>query len=80
MKKNCLSFFYLMVSLLLSISAFAAEKTHKIKDIDFSFEGPLGTYERNQLQRGLQVFTEVCSGCHGLRQVAFRTLGDAGGP
>tara|TARA_B100001996_G_scaffold382916_1_gene376276 strand:+ start:338 stop:1126 length:789 start_codon:yes stop_codon:yes gene_type:complete len=80
MKKNCLSFFYLAFSLLLSVPAFAAEKTHRIEDIDFSFEGPLGTYERNQLQRGLQVFTEVCSGCHGLRQVAFRTLGDSGGP
>ena len=75
MKKNCLSLFYLTFSLLFGIPAFSAEKAHEIEDVDFSFEGPLGTYERNQLQRGLQVFTEVCSGCHGLRQVAFRTLG-----
>ena len=33
-----------------------------------------------QLQRGLQVYTEVCSACHGLQYVPFRTLGDSGGP
>ncbi|WP_269844496.1 cytochrome c1 [Acidimangrovimonas sediminis] len=51
-----------------------------IKDVSFSFEGPFGVYDRNQLQRGLQVYTEVCSACHGLRYVPIRTLGDAGGP
>ena len=51
-----------------------------IVDFDFSFEGPFGKFDQYQLQRGLQVFTEVCSACHGLRHVAFRTLGDEGGP
>ncbi len=58
----------------------AGGSTKKVQDIDFTFEGPLGTYDRNQLQRGLQVFTEVCSGCHGLSLVAFRNLSDKGGP
>lgn len=49
-------------------------------DYSFSFEGPLGSYDQAQLQRGLQVYTEICSGCHGLRYVAFRTLADQGGP
>ena len=62
---------------LCSSTNFEAEK---IKDVDFSFEGPFGTFDRNQLQRGLQVYTEVCAGCHGMKQVAFRTLGDPGGP
>jgi len=61
-------------------STHGAESSHDIEDIDFNFEGPFGTYDRNQLQRGLQVFTEVCASCHGLSQVAFRTLGDPGGP
>ena len=52
----------------------------KIDDIDFSFDGPFGSYDVNQLQRGLQIYTEVCSACHGLKQVPIRTLGDAGGP
>lgn len=51
-----------------------------IEDFAFSFEGPFGTYDQNQLQRGLQVYTEVCSACHGLKFVPLRTLADEGGP
>ena len=66
---------------ILSNALSAAEKSaKKIEDIDFHFEGIFGTYDKNQLQRGLQVYTEVCAGCHGLNQVAFRSLGDSGGP
>ncbi|GAA6191245.1 cytochrome c1 [Phaeobacter sp. NW0010-22] len=50
-----------------------------IEDYAFSFEGPFGTYDQNQLQRGLQIYTEVCAACHGLKQVPLRTLGDEGG-
>ncbi|MEM9009598.1 MAG: cytochrome c1 [Pseudomonadota bacterium] len=60
--------------------AHAAGAPAAIEDFDFPFEGPLGTYDRDQLQRGLQVYTEICSACHGLRLVAFRTLADPGGP
>ena len=59
--------------------AMAAEGGH-IHDVQFSFEGPFGTFDQNQLQRGLQIFTEVCAGCHGLKYVPLRTLGDEGGP
>ena len=51
-----------------------------IEDFDFSFEGPFGIYDQDQLQRGLQVYTEVCAACHGLQYVPLRTLADAGGP
>lgn len=53
--------------------------TH-IENIDFSFDGPFGSYDVNQLQRGLQIYTEICSACHGLKYVPLRTLGDDGGP
>ena len=52
----------------------------EVEDITFSFEGPFGTFERDQLQRGLQIFTESCAACHGLKQVPLRTLSDEGGP
>lgn len=52
----------------------------QIEDFAFSFEGPFGTFEEHQLQRGLQVFTEVCSACHGMKLVPIRSLGDEGGP
>ncbi len=61
-------------------SAHAAGAAGYVKDFDFSFEGPFGTFDQNQLQRGLQVYTEVCSACHGLQQVPLRTLSDEGGP
>lgn len=44
------------------------------KKVDWSFNGPLGHYDRKQLQRGFQVFKEVCSACHSIRLVAFRDL------
>lgn len=59
--------------------AAGAYDTH-IEDFDFSFEGPFGAYDVNQLQRGLQIYTEICSACHGLKFVPIRTLGDEGGP
>ena len=59
--------------------AFAAGEAH-IEDFDFSFEGPFGSFDQMQLQRGLQVYTEICAACHGLEYVAYRTLGDEGGP
>ncbi|MEO0851580.1 MAG: cytochrome c1 [Pseudomonadota bacterium] len=61
-------------------AAVAAGGAGEVKDIDFSFEGPFGTYDENQLQRGLQVYTEICSSCHGLKFVPLRTLSDPGGP
>ncbi len=61
-------------------ASFAAGTEAETHDVDFSFEGPFGAFDEHQLQRGLQVFTEVCSGCHGLKYVPIRTLADEGGP
>lgn len=44
------------------------------KHVSYSFDGPLGHYDKQQLQRGFQVFKEVCSACHSLKFVAFRDL------
>ena len=44
----------------------------------FSFEGPLGHWDVAQLQRGLKVYSEVCSACHSLRLVHFRDLEQIG--
>ncbi len=48
------------------------------KNISWSFDGPLGKYDNQQLQRGFQVYKEVCAACHGLTQVAFRDLEEIG--
>ena len=68
---------------LLALPGGMAEATKvkgEVTDFAFSFEGPFGTYDRNQLQRGLQVFDAACASCHGLQYVAFRTLSQPGGP
>lgn len=60
--------------------AWAAGAETVIVDRDFSFEGPFGAFDQTQLQRGLKVYTQVCSACHGLQYVPLRTLSDDGGP
>ncbi len=61
-------------------AALAAGAEGHVHDVDFSFEGPFGKFDQNQLQRGLKVYTEVCAACHGLQYVPIRTLADEGGP
>ena len=51
---------------------------NKPRMVDWSFAGMFGTYDKAQLQRGLKVYAEVCSACHSLNLVAFRTLEDLG--
>lgn len=46
----------------------------------WSFAGPFGKYDTNQLQRGFQVFSQVCANCHGAELLAFRNLSEEGGP
>jgi len=44
------------------------------KEVSYSFSGPLGKYDHAQLQRGFQVYKEVCSACHSMRLVTFNDL------
>ena len=60
--------------------ALAASTQAPPKNVHWSFEGPFGEYDQQQLQRGYKVYREVCSSCHSMNMVAFRNLGDAGGP
>ena len=49
-----------------------------VTDYAFSFEGPFGRFDQAQLQRGLQVYTEVCAACHGLKFMPYRELAERG--
>jgi ubiquinol-cytochrome c reductase cytochrome c1 subunit len=55
----------------------AGEAIH-IPDTRFSFEGLFGTFDRGALQRGFQVYKEVCSACHAMRQLSYRNLLEIG--
>jgi len=74
----------LALGLLMSASAFAADtidtKRLHPKNASFSFEGPFGTYDRGALQRGYQVYKEVCAACHAVNHLAFHHLAEPGGP
>jgi ubiquinol-cytochrome c reductase cytochrome b/c1 subunit len=71
----------LAIGLLASTSAFALDTARLApKEEAFSFEGPFGTYDRGALQRGYQVYKEVCSACHSAQHLAFHNLAEPGGP
>jgi ubiquinol-cytochrome c reductase cytochrome c1 subunit len=57
----------------------SAEKVELLKT-DWSFKGLLGKFDRGSLQRGYQVYTEVCSSCHSMKYVSYRNLAEEGGP
>ncbi len=57
----------------------SAEKVELLKT-DWSFKGPLGKFDRLSLQRGYQVYTEVCAACHSMKYLSYRNLMEKGGP
>ncbi len=58
----------------------AAEGGAAIPTQRWTFSGVRGHFDREQLKRGFQVYKEVCSTCHGMRQLSFRNLVQKGGP
>ena len=60
-------------------NSIAAEKVEYLKT-DWSFKGLFGKFDRGALQRGYQVYTEVCSSCHSMNYLSYRNLAEKGGP
>jgi ubiquinol-cytochrome c reductase cytochrome c1 subunit len=48
------------------------------RELHLASDGPFGHWDKQQLQRGMQVYSEVCAACHSLKQVAFRNLTELG--
>ena len=63
----------------IQLSSNAAEKVEYLKT-DWSFKGPFGKFDRAALQRGYQVYKEVCSSCHSMKYLSYRNLSQKGGP
>jgi len=61
-------------------SVFSEEKKIDFLHNEWSFEGIFGTFDRSSLQRGYQVYQEVCSGCHSVQHLSYRNLSEKGGP
>lgn len=69
-----------IMALGLSAPVHAAGDAKAPAAMEWSFDGLFGTYDRDALRRGFQVYKEVCASCHSLNQIAFRNLSQAGGP
>ena len=48
------------------------------KEVKWNFDGIFGSIDRQSAQRGFQVYKEICSSCHSLKLVAYRSLTDLG--
>ena len=78
--KNFIRILSLTISLVgISLYSNAAEKVEYLKT-DWSFKGPFGKFDRAALQRGYQVYKEVCSSCHSMKYLSYRNLAEKGGP
>ena len=77
LKKITFAFFLLIISITPSFSAGSSDELLKV---DWSFKGLTGKFERASLQRGFQVYKEVCSSCHSMQYLSYRNLGESGGP
>ena len=79
MKKIFKLFSIIILLSLHSYSAISAEKVEYLKT-DWSFKGLFGKFDRASLQRGYQVYTEVCAACHSMKYLSYRNLSEKGGP
>ena len=78
--KNFLKIFSLIILFIgYSFGSYSAEKVEYLKT-DWSFKGLFGKFDRGALQRGYQVYTEVCSSCHSMKYLSYRNLSEKGGP
>ena len=79
MKKFLRLNFYFFIIFNIYFSALSAEKVELMKT-DWTFKGLLGKFDRASLQRGYQVYNEVCASCHSMQYLSYRNLMEEGGP
>jgi len=71
---------FLIFISVISNPVYSEEKNVGLLEINWSFKGLLGTFDRSSLQRGYQVYQEVCSACHSIQYLSYRNLSEKGGP
>ena len=75
--KNIIFLIFISV---ISSPVYSEEKNVDLLEINWSFKGLFGTFDRSSLQRGYQVYQEVCSACHSIQYLSYRNLSEKGGP
>ena len=78
--KNIFKILYLIIFTLSGISQVTAADKVKFLETNWSFKGLFGKFDRGSLQRGYQVYSEVCAGCHSMKYLSYRNLSEKGGP
>jgi ubiquinol-cytochrome c reductase cytochrome c1 subunit len=79
-KFNYKNILFLLILISLSFKSINAAEKNEILKVDWSFKGLTGKFDRTSLQRGFQVYKEVCSSCHSMQYLSYRNLGEEGGP
>ncbi len=72
-----------LLAALVALPGLAGAQEHEtapVTDYAFSFEGPFGSFDQMQLQRGFQIYNSICNGCHGMEYLSFQSLADPSGP
>jgi ubiquinol-cytochrome c reductase cytochrome c1 subunit len=73
-------FLFMAFLFAMPFAALSEEKNINFIETNWSFKGIFGTFDRASLQRGYQVYQEVCSGCHSVQHLSYRNLSENGGP
>ncbi len=73
-------FFIIVLITTVPTVVFSEEKKIDLIEANWSFSGIFGTFDRASLQRGYQVYSEVCAGCHSMQHLSYRNLSEKGGP
>ena len=71
---------FLIIFIGISNLAYSEENKAEFLKNNWSFDGVFGTFDRASLQRGYQVYQEVCAGCHSVQHLSYRNLSETGGP
>ena len=80
MRKFIKCIFILFTLVVLNNQQILAEESQKLLKQDWSFKGFFGKFDRGSLQRGYQVYAEVCASCHSMKYLSYRNLNEPGGP
>jgi len=78
--KKLTGIFIILLSIFFSNNHSISADTEKFLETDWSFKGLFGKFDRASLQRGYQVYTEVCAACHSMQYLSYRNLAEPGGP
>jgi ubiquinol-cytochrome c reductase cytochrome c1 subunit len=78
--KNIFKSICIILFILVGLQQVNAEEKMELLKTDWSFKGLFGKFDRGSLQRGYQVYAEVCASCHSLKYVSYRNLAEKGGP